>query len=305
MAKTAVISAQRIRKKISAALAELGKKRQQSKLEHLSKKSVLLILGCQRSGTTMMTRIFDNDLRAKVYGEFSKLSSRDKTDKLRLDPLDSVKSALTKDKAPFIVLKPLVESQRAPELLAYFGAHFDHARALWMYRHYKDVVSSNLKRFGRDNGVHDVRPIAMGEPDNWRSEGASDAVRATVRRHFSETMSLYDAAALFWFARNSLLFDLDLHDHPEVMICKYEDLVANPRDMVERIYGFAQQAFPEEEIFAESHRESVGKGKSVELSPDIERLCEGLWQKIDAAYQERRPERCPDTAAPTDPATVR
>ncbi|MCB0187535.1 MAG: hypothetical protein KDE31_24875, partial [Caldilineaceae bacterium] len=182
--------------------------------------SILPIFGCQRSGTSLLTRVFFRDLNAKVYRETSALSSSDQESqrrKLRMNSLDEIKQILGRDRASLIVLKPLVESQRAPEILRCFP----NARALWLYRHYKDVAASNLQAFGMDNGINDLRPIVRGESQNWRSEGTSAETREQVSKFFHETMNPYDAAALFWYARNRLFFELALDTNERVRLCQY------------------------------------------------------------------------------------
>ena len=79
-------------------------------------KDIAFIIGCQRSGTTMIYDIFTKDLDTKTYDEFSKLSSLDRY-KIRLNPLDLVKKEIKKVKPSFLILKPLVESQNILNLL--------------------------------------------------------------------------------------------------------------------------------------------------------------------------------------------
>jgi hypothetical protein len=86
---------------------------------YTDRKSILFIVGCQRSSTTLVSRIFEKDLDTKPCGEFSKLSSQDVAKGIRLNPLDVVQEEIRKDRAPFIVLKPLVESQNILQLLGY------------------------------------------------------------------------------------------------------------------------------------------------------------------------------------------
>ena len=72
-------------------------------------KHIVFILGCQRSGTTLMTRIFNRDLQTRVYTAFSDLSSLD-PDRLRLDPHHMIAERFRKDNAAMVVAKPIVES---------------------------------------------------------------------------------------------------------------------------------------------------------------------------------------------------
>src|SRR5262245_40086875 len=90
-----------------------------AKFDRHQAKTVLYILGCQRSGTTLMNEIFERDLNTKVYAEQCKLTSNDVPKRLRLNPLSSVKTVLDQDRAPLVILKPLVESQNIIQLLDY------------------------------------------------------------------------------------------------------------------------------------------------------------------------------------------
>ena len=274
-------------KKIEEKFFLKKKNVQQSLIPPVQEKRILFIIGCQRSGTTMMQKVFEKDLKSKVYGEFSKLSYWDPK-KIRLNPMDQLKREFGKVSPPLIVLKPLVETQNIDELLDYFP----ESKALWMFRNYKDVTASNLINFGPKNGINDLRPIVKGDPLNWRSEGASEQVRKVVSKYFSEDMKETDAAALFWYARNSLFFDLDMQNKPEIMMCRYDDLVKNPAEMVPEIYDFIDSPFPGGEIVKDINANSIGKGKDIKLNPEIEALCQGLQQRLDEVYFARQnPER--------------
>jgi hypothetical protein len=229
----------------------------------------------------MMQNIFDKDINTKCYHEFSEISSNDAVGGIRLNSFEQIKQVFFTVKAPLIVLKPLVESQNVPELLSFF----DNSLALWMFRNYKDVALSNIKRFGIDNGIHDLRPIVTGEPNNWRSEKVSKHVQETVSEYFSEDMSPYDAAVLFWWARNSIFFDLELEDHPRVMMCSYEDFVLDPENFVRRVYQRLGQPYPATSITAEVHSKSRKKGKDIELSPEIEDLAVEMQNRLNIVYR--------------------
>ena len=267
-------------------------------------KRIMFVMGCQRSGTTLMMHILEKDYATSIYHEQSVLSSGDKVERLRLNSLAFVKKVLTRDRAQFIVLKPLVESQRTTELLDFFP----NSKALWMYRSYHDVVNSNLKRFGMRNGIDDIRPIAQDDSNNWRSAGASAQVRAFVQEHFAEDMNPYDAGALFWYARNNLYFEQNLTQNPHVMLCNYRDLALKPLHFMQELYHFMEQDFPGPHIVADVKDSSVGRGKHVELSSDIEAACADLYARMDSAYaateQYRRIHADEETETGQVPATV-
>ncbi len=230
-----------------------------------------------------MLRIFDRDLNTKVYNEASELSGNDRSEKLRLNSLSEVKSVIDKDRAPLIVLKPLVETQNSVKLLDYF----EDSAALWIYRSYKDTAFSFVRFFGSDLISDWLRTIIEDKSDVWTSEHVPEKVRKIVLRYFSEEMPPYDAAALFWFVRNSFFFELNLNLHPSVIMTKYEDLVTNPSEMMQRIYDFTGHDFPGKQILREVRPVSMGKGKHISLSPHIDCLCQDLLVKLNQAYQTK------------------
>ena len=240
---------------------------------------ILFIMGCQRSGTSLLTRIFVRDLFSVVYRESSKLSSDDEL-KLRLNKLPVVQKEIERHHAKLIVAKPLVESQNAAHILQYFPSGY----SLWAYRHYKDVAASSLKAFGDDVGVRDIRPFLNNDQTNWRSQNSSEETRAIIQKHYSKDMNAHDAAALFWFARNQLFFEQDLHEHPRVAMLRYEDFVVDPPKAIAQIYQFLNFEFPGKHILKEVHAKSVKKGNNIQLSTEIETLCQNLYERLEAVY---------------------
>jgi hypothetical protein len=271
----------RIQNAFSKRLRRLSKHVYQSvRWRTLDRPKVLLIVGCQRSGTTLMARLFDADRDCRVFNEFSVLSSIGK-DGIRLNPLPDVAAVLSRVPAPLVVAKPLVETQRVRTLLNYFPC----SKALFMYRRFADVASSDLRKFGPRNAIDNIRPIASGNTHDWRSAGATPAVREQIARLFSESMNPNDAAALFWYARNQLYFDLELAQHNEAMLCRYEHLATEPAAVLRRIYEFAGVACPDLSHTRQVHSSSVTKGRHLELLPEVRALCEQLQARLDAQYE--------------------
>ena len=243
--------------------------------------TMLFIFGCQRSGTTLVQRILEKDWHTKVYPEVgSALSTQDVALGLRLDPIDMVRKELFKQKAPFVIAKPLVESQNARQLLN----EFPRAKGVWMYRRYADVVASKLKKSGMKSGIGDLRYIYNNTPHDWRSDKISEDVRQLIMSLFSEEMNPYDAAALYWYVRNKFYFEQSLASSPDMMLCKYEDLARDPLEMGKRIYAFVERPFPGDHLVSEVHAKSVGKGKEIEISTKVRRLCDDLYAQLEAQY---------------------
>lgn len=238
---------------------------------------LLFIVGCQRSGTSLMNRIFSRDLNVKVYRESGQLSSLDRQEKLRLKPFPEIHRLCAKNNAPLSIIKALVETQNIVNILDYFP----NSKAIWMYRNYKDVINSSLKKFGTHVGIRDIKYIVDNNQQNWRSEKVSESTRSIISQHFAPDMNPYDAAALFWFARNQLFYDLKLDSNPRVFMCQYQDLVKNPREMMNNIYHFLNLTYQNDDLVKEVHCQSLHKGSTIQISPSINHLCNELLQRLN------------------------
>jgi hypothetical protein len=242
---------------------------------------VLFIVGCQRSGTTMMLRLFDADFNCRGFNDFSELTSADTKSGVRWNPLPDVAAVINRVAAPLVVAKALVETQNVRKLLDYFP----FSKALFIYRRrYADVACSDMEKFGARNGVYNLTPIAAGDPHNWRSEGASRSVQELAARLWSEEMNPNDAAVLFWYARNQLFFDLDLANHPAVMLCQYEYLTQHPAAFMRRIYDFVG-VDPPDVLKTTAEVRPPREERVLELSDEVRLLCEQLQARLDAHFQ--------------------
>lgn len=275
----------RIRRRAQRALLQ-GKKRAYRlthPLPHDARKAIVLIVGCQRSGTTLMLDIFDADRRSVTFAERSSLSSPAE-DRLRLKPLQDVKRTLEHLPAPLLVLKPLVESQNTPTLLD----GLENSRAIWMYRRPESVAKSDLAYFGRENAERNLRLLLSNEPPNWRAEVVPETTRSVISRQYRPGMDPYEAAALFWWARTSLFFDLRLDERADVHLCSYEQLVAEPEQTMRSLYDFVGVEYPARDITAGVHRRSVGRRDDSTLSPEVRQLCDELWERLETTASGRR-----------------
>jgi hypothetical protein len=225
----------------------------------------------------MLMSAFERDFQTKLFGEtgLSPQNSR------RLKPYPEIAQIVAREEAPLIISKPLVESQNILKLLDYFP----ESKAIWMYRDYKDVANSINSRFKLNTTIRNLRSIIQGEGgDPWFSEGVSESTRQIVAHFFAEDMTPGDANTLLWYVRNILFFELELEHHPDVFLCKYEDIVAKPSQVMRNIYQFLGSKYPGDQIVSHIHRQSLNLGKSIEISPELESLCAELLQKIDRVH---------------------
>lgn len=243
-------------------------------------KCLVFVVGCQRSGTTMLMECFNKDFRTKIYEESSAITGHPayRDDKHRLKPLDEIAAIIARDRAPLIIAKPLIDSQNVSKLLQYFGG----AKAIWSYRNYRDVANSILAKWGGEVPKKNLRPIFKGDIGHyWSAERVSAQTRQVIETYFAEDMSPQDAAALFWYIRNILFFDLALDQHPNVILCRYEDIVTAPARVMQNIYHFLDMSYPGDRLVRHIHPRSVNLGRQLGLSQGVEDLCADLLEKMD------------------------
>lgn len=243
----------------------------------------LFVVGCQRSGTSMMMDIFDRDYRTMVFRETHEKVFQ----ALRLKDLQHVKDVVERSRVPVVVIKPLLDSQRTSDLLEYFP----RCVVLWMFRHFKAVAESNLRRFGIRNGIDDLKPIVSNNDTDWRAEKMTDSTRNTIIELFADDMNPHDAAALFWYARNATYFDQGLDNDTQVRLCKYEDLVSQPAKVFEDLYSCLEISFPGTKIVSNVHSNALERGSGVTLSKDVEAVCEPLWRRLSRIYEVQSRDR--------------
>ena len=106
-----------------------------------------------------------------------------------------------------------------------------------------------------------------------------------IRSFDMADMSPHDAAALFWYIRNSLYFDCRLDELNNVLPLAYEDLVDEPRITMQGICRFVDCRFSERMI-RNIHAKSVGRERS-NLREDIQSLCFPLYDKLHEIQVQR------------------
>lgn len=242
-----------------------------------SAKPVLLVVGCQRSGTSLMHHLLRLDFDTVTYDEVSPLSVGDHVEGLRWAPLPEVASRFAADRAALIVAKPLVESQNLCRILAAFPG----ARALWMYRDHRSVARSNVQFFQSGTSHRDLEQVLSGDQKNWRSEQLGDETRRLINSVYRHGLSAFDAAALFWYARNSLLFEHGLDCDPRVRTCRYDDLLADPAGIMRAAYEFIDRPWPGEQIVADVDSAIPGADQTFALDPAVEEICVTMLARLD------------------------
>jgi hypothetical protein len=187
--------------------------------------------------------------------------------------------------APIISFGSILDSQFTDDLIS----QFEGARAIWVYRRYEDVASSCARMQWGHRLKDYVRWVAHGELENLGARGKRISID-TVQLFgelFREDLSIEDGACLYWYMRNQLFFDLNLHLDPRVLILQYEDTVFNKEKTFRRVFDFL--GFPFDPVIVDGiFATSVGKHTLPDIDPDVQEVCDTLMTQLNARYAETK-----------------
>lgn len=246
-------------------------------------KTPIFVVGCQRSGTTMVLNVAERSSKIKCDREGTG-QILDKQN-YRVISDDVILKTISRTPEPVIFFKPLNDSQHVDQLLALDS----RAKALWVYRNCPDVIGSALTKWG-DKHRTIIHQVSRGEYSSvgWEAIGerVSQENLDLVKRRVAKGLSPADGAALLWYLRNSIYFDLKLESEARVLLCKYEDLVTTPQEKFKELFEFVGTDF-NDAFVSDIHASSVNKKSPVDLDPEIGQLCDTLMTRLDAAYASR------------------
>lgn len=238
----------------------------------------IFILGCQRSGTTLLERIFRQDMNSAVFGEFSELSIDAQRTVWR--PLDEIKRIFDNQKYEYAVARPLFESDRAAEIVAYFRPSV----AVWVYRDFRYVVNSMLNKW-QGEFFNISRKVEADSSNRWRLEETYQDIKREAIELNGWDNSIKELYALYWLRRNQILFEESLSTNHQVLILDYTMLVSRPKACIDKIIksaggrgvwnGFATDAKPE----------NATKQINVSLSAPVATRCEELMVRLNELGQ--------------------
>lgn len=236
----------------------------------VEERRALVVVGCQRSGTTMLQQsLLDRSWRVVILEEHDRRLVRpDDPDRILWKPLQEVSVRMTRLPFELVVVKPLVESHRTIEILN----SLPRAKAIWMLRHYLAVAKSDVARFGPSNGARNLSRLVAGNTSDWRTNCTAE-VRKQVAILIESGLSPLDAAAVFWWARNQLYFDQRLSEDDRVRVLRYESLIDMPSECLRGISDFLGLSLTSRAMVNAIREPRKLTG---ELHPSVEDLCSSL-----------------------------
>lgn len=244
-----------------------------------SDRHLVLIFGCQRSGTTMIQQTFlDRSWRVLILEEHDRrlVGAGPGTEETTWQEYSAVLDRIRRLPFEVVAAKPLVESASATALMDAAG----EVKAVWMLRHYQAVARSNVRRFGADNPFADLEPIRSRDALDWRSKGVAEETCATVTALMERRLTPVDAAALFWWTRNRLYFDQRLGEDDRIRILRYERACNEPDEVIRALSGYIGLELSRGSIAPRVRAQPPPDGSSG-LDPEVDRLCRQLWDSFE------------------------
>lgn len=240
----------------------------------------VFVLGCQRSGTSMILKILEHYPECLVCHEGNSFLYNSSY-RIRYDI--RIKYAIEKSDKKIIVFKPLNDMQHTDR---FFNLH-TKVKAIWIYRNYHDVANSAVEKWGHSH-KNIMNSISKG---NFKEhpghityqERMKPETLEQVKMVFKKNMSYEDGAALLWYVRNKIYFDLSLDKDHRVLLIKYEDLVANPIQHFKTIFDFISCPFNKEYV-KDIHDSSVKKRPWPIIDFKIKCLCDEITGRLSNQY---------------------
>ena len=238
----------------------------------------VFVVGVQRSGTNLLAHGLDEMPEFQVYNEGNSRAFAN----YHFRPLPTIDSLVRQSRSKFVVFKPLCDSHRTPELLDYFRPN---ARAIWAYRNVDGRVRSAVAKFG-DSNLRALRTFAAGEQQKpwnaWQVQALSAESADLIRSFDFSLISAESAAALFWYVRNSLYFEMDLDQRSDTVLINYDEFLAEPKRIAGALCNFLEVPY-RRQMIANVDPRRPAQMPPLPIDPRIRERCSELKQRLDAA----------------------
>jgi hypothetical protein len=242
--------------------------------------TAVFLVGVQRSGTNMLVRGLERSPEFAVYNE----NHRAAFSRFQLRPDPVIRRLVEQSRHPYVLFKPLCDTHRTPELLDGLGLQRS-PRALWAYRSVDGRVRSAVAKFG-DVNLRVLRELANGGGrSRWEAQRLSPDSLQLIAGFDWDRMGPFDAAAVFWYVRNRLYFELGLARRPDVLVVSYDAMVAQPEAEMARICEFLGVAY-DRRLISHVKPRPPKQAEALQLDPRIRDRCEELAARLEAARRE-------------------
>jgi hypothetical protein len=136
-----------------------------------------------------------------------------------------------------------------------------------------------------ENNRRVVRQIADGA-DIWEAGGLSPERLELLRNLDLDRMSQPSGAALLWYLRNVLFFDLGLDTRDDVALVSYDRFVSQPDRLMPMLAELAGVRYRPRMVESVGRRPPPLSGE-LDVDPSIRELCDDLGRRLDAEFERR------------------
>lgn len=235
----------------------------------------LFIGGEQRSGTNFLIDVIDRCKESECYLE----SDEEAFNHYVLRERSNTRHLIEKSKARVVAFKSICDSQNIGALLK----EMPNAYAIWTFRRYEDVINSSLRNFSGHN-KHLYYMLHEPQKAGWRVENVTEEELELVRYYYEKGVDDASARALIWYLRNILFFQQGLDSNKNVIMTRYEDIATSPEKEFEKVFRFL--GLPNNRKAARiAFASSLHKNDPPRIDPGIEKLCQSLYERLNACYQ--------------------
>lgn len=233
------------------------------------------VVGLQRSGTNMLLRGLDVAPFVEVRNE----NDRTLFSRFRLRSDDVLRRVVTASQHEVVLIKPLCDSQDVGRLLDLPG--LPAGRAVWVVRDVDDRARSEVSKFD-DASLRALRAVRDGRgATTWQGERLPDGAEALIASFDLETMTADSGAALFWYLRNLLFYDLGLDRRPDVLLFSYDRFVQDPQPQMRALCDHLNLPYSDD-LVANVERRASHASRPLDIDPRVRALCDDLRVRMDA-----------------------
>jgi hypothetical protein len=248
----------------------------QRRLFHNGSSRPAFIVGCGRSGTTMLLHQLSKTWQVEPYNEDHSAAFEN----YRLKNAETIAELVRTSRAPLTLVKPILNTTMTSQLLG----TFPEARFLFVIRQFDDVVRSSLRRFGPANRLGHVRSWMEDDFSEFGSAPPPEATRQYLRQLWRPDLSAETGAALYWLFYNRLYFDLGLDELDNVLLVQYERIVQAPEISMTAIAEFLGIRFAPS-MAAGIFASSMIHVPSRSIDSEVRAECMEVWMRLTAHTQ--------------------
>jgi hypothetical protein len=94
-----------------------------------------------------------------------------------------------------------------------------------------------------------------------------------------------DVYALFWAARNKLVFEHNLAQNPRVLLSDYEDFTRDPEKYLSVLWERVGTSAPKNRYMLETRGSPKSNQHKARFSPAVQKKCDSIYERLRIAAQ--------------------